>query len=816
MIAYSTIPAIPSIIAHSYDCLGFCIGTAIIILAIYLLRQKLRNCTHYLIALVIIGFNIGLFFFKTGDFNSLSKGIAFLRGYGFASIQITLVYFFTSFRMKIAVTITAYITRFVVVIHLDLETLDVYTIVRHIFIDIFVIYMNYSMERQNRAVFQKFYEHREELIKFKELLAEHLPQSVLVLNNHTRKPLFTNKAFTRVFEDNLEDIVEPDSATLKILLKSNSSKMVNLNLLKVDKNTIREAGTAQPYLQSNNDQTYLRDLINELVENKILDYKTVSLSTSCSSYAQNRSFEVLLTKFKWDAEDAVVVMLNDTTYQDKLISLKIANSNKDQVIATVSHELRTPLNGIIGILQIIQKKIHDDEISEYLGLCRDNAHLLLSLVNSLLDLQQIKQGKLRLNPSTIDIRKLMQDIMRLFHFQSIQKGIYIKLEINEKVPIHIVTDENRLKQILINLVGNAIKFTCTGGIVLQVAQSMEGSEYLEIAVIDTGVGIRENDLDNLFKMYGKLDDVEGVNKNGIGLGLMISNTLARILGNKTEERAIQVVSIFKEGSRFSFNILQDLAVFVKDENHITSQKKRSDGVSLNTDLDKADDSLRDIPHELLDEQVTLSTLPARKRGYLFGTKKTITDINSHTTLPKAIMSQGFISEDLKREPTSLRSQTLICPQTNSENNIQVPKHTTYQPKETMRHEQSNRGSILVVDDNPFNLLVAASITKDIGYTFIKAQSGFEAINLLKTRPKDSEPLLLILMDCQMPILDGFETAREINKMINENTVDKVPIVALTANNSDEDIKKCYTSGMVGHLSKPLFAGALLKTLSEWT
>jgi len=176
------------------------------------------------------------------------------------------------------------------------------------------------------------------------------------------------------------------------------------------------------------------------------------------------------------------------------------------------------LNGIIGLLNMTQKRVSHPEALEFISLCKDNAHLLLSLVNSILDLHQINAKKLKLNISKINIRKCLQSVLRLFHFQANQKGITLNLLVSENVPTYIHTDENRLKQIIINLVGNAIKFTYKGGITVKVAEKSKQSNYLDVSVIDTGIGIREEDKGKLFKMYGKLEDEESVNKNGVGLG----------------------------------------------------------------------------------------------------------------------------------------------------------------------------------------------------------------------------------------------------------------------------------------------------------
>ena len=216
----------------------------------------------------------------------------------------------------------------------------------------------------------------------------------------------------------------------------------------------------------------------------------------------------------------------------------------------MSHELRTPLNGIIGILDIAKNKSNQGEVVEYLDLCENNAQLLLGLVNSLLDFQQIKQGKLKLNPVNTDIRKIINDIVQLFYFQYKQKNIFLKVEIGKEVPSNIYTDDCRFRQVLMNLLGNASKFTFKGGVMLRVTQDPECPDSLLIAVSDTGVGIRDSDKNKLFKIYGKLDDSENINRNGVELGLAISNTLAALLGGQTSEKGIEMISTYGLGTTF--------------------------------------------------------------------------------------------------------------------------------------------------------------------------------------------------------------------------------------------------------------------------
>ena len=823
MLFYALIPGIQALIHRYYIDVSLSAGVLIILLLIYLLKKILKDFSQLLTTLIMLAFNLSFFFLDSGDFHKLPENIAFLRGYGFAGIQITLLGSFSYFGLKVLALLLSYVMRFVVMAYLQPNTIDAYTIMCHVFIDVFVLFMAYFSEKRERECFKDSYKSREELAKFKKFLVEYLPQSVLVLRRSDSQPLFSNKAYGDIFLQPESPSSDGDSVSNQFLLNSETKKP-HLNRLRIDKNTIREAGTLHPNKSYSVTSNYLSDLISELGRDKTLEQKALSLSASCSLLGQERFFEVLLTNIDWQNEEAVVTILSDTTYQEKLTALKVSNTNKDQVIATVSHELRTPLNGIIGILQIAEKKVETEEVLGLLGLCRDNAHLLMSLVNSLLDLQQIKRGKLRLNPVKIELYKLLQGVMKLFHFQCLQKRISLNLKIEDNVPTHIWTDEDRLKQILINLVGNALKFTTNGGITLGVAQHPEQGGFLNISVSDTGIGIKEEDQNRLFKMYGKLEDKESVNTNGVGLGLMISNTLAGILSGRKNERVIQVASKPGEGTKFWFQISKNILNIIEDVNQTFSPKKLRIDLKNSILMDcnnkgEDKDSNDEIPSETFVKINTTNTLHSKMMGYTPQRPKTILELSSSAYMQKGYSNTGLINDSFKRYPdfdddklvsVSRKAGSFIS-------SLDAISPEKIKPRSCrLANPESPRACILVVDDNAFNLLVAEGIIKELNFSFIKAQSGHEAISILKSNQSELEMLELILMDCQMPIMDGFETTEIISDLMDRGEIRKVPIVALTANNSDEDIKRCYESGMVGHLSKPLFPAALLKVLAEQT
>lgn len=214
----------------------------------------------------------------------------------------------------------------------------------------------------------------------------------------------------------------------------------------------------------------LKDFLRGVQGRNFSDSDTWLLSGSFQTQEKLLFFDITIIPIIWNKTPSLLLALENVTPKKELSDLQLAQEDKDLLIATVSHELRTPLNGVLGLIQIVEPKIKEKEALEYLSLCKDNANLLLNLVNSLLDNQQIQHGKVKLFPSKINIQTLVKNVLTLFSFQAGQKNIKLSASVQDNIPSHLVTDENRLKQVLINLVSNALKFTFSGSITLKISQ----------------------------------------------------------------------------------------------------------------------------------------------------------------------------------------------------------------------------------------------------------------------------------------------------------------------------------------------------------
>ncbi len=359
-----------------------------------------------------------------------------------------------------------------------------------------------------------------------------------------------------------------------------------------------------------------------------------------------------------------------------------ANIAKSRFLSSMSHEIRTPMHAILGFSQLM---MHDPEVTsrqmERLETINRSGEHLLSLINDILELSKIEAGRTELNVSSFNVHSLLQDIDMMFRLKTESKGIKLILELMPGLPKYIKTDQGKLRQILINLIGNAVKFTSEGGIAVRAGfrQQPDKNSILIIDVEDTGVGISQKDAGRIFRVFEQAE--EGVMSGGTGLGLPISIYYARLLGGD-----IEVKSDPGRGSVFSLNIKCETAV--KDENPVEE------------------------------------------------TKKTVIKINS--------------------------------------------------PSKNYR--------ILVVDDKTDNRKLLTEILENAGFTVIESENGLEAVNIFKKEYPD-----MVLMDLNMPVMNGYDAIREIRKAENGSSV---PVIAVTASAFEEDRITVLSTGATDYLRKP--------------
>ena len=481
------------------------------------------------------GLLICFFVFTRENIESLSAPAAFHEGFTLA--------LFTSLlqRMLFTRTNTIFTASVIVLRFLLIHPTNAPHVVINILLEIANVLMTYYVEEGLRNQVKTTINYRRDLAKFKTLLTSHLPENIVILSrNLDRKYLVTN-SFTTSFK----------AETLGQIKNFLSGLTMNLNTF----NQSSIFHTKDVSLSASLKQPTLLDYLNYLKhDSSNSDHITSFNAEHRNEKDQKLSYEVKIFHLDWDGSPAVTIILDDLSQQETILSLKLADENKDKVLATVSHELRTPIHGMLGITQIIEQEFEDPKLLSYCKTAKVCAKMLLNLVNSILDLSQIRSNCIQLKPTQFKLEDMFEEIKSIFQPQFSSKTVDFRMELDENLPPKIISDRNRLTQVIVNLLANALKFTFKGEVVLK-AEHNEREDLINFNVRDTGVGIKDKDKPKLFKMYGRLQHMDStLNSQGVGLGLTISNSLVGLLNPKSQNKNIEVMSVVDEGTTFSFSI----------------------------------------------------------------------------------------------------------------------------------------------------------------------------------------------------------------------------------------------------------------------
>ncbi|MGL6196887.1 MAG: response regulator [Thermoguttaceae bacterium] len=510
--------------------------------------------------------------------------------------------------------------------------------------------------------------------------------------------------------------------------------------------------------------------------------------------------ETVMDVLELNGQQYIVCNTRDLTERIRALEAEQASKAKSEFLATISHEIRTPLNGVLGLSDLLLGTKLTGKQEEYARYIKESGKTLLYLINDVLDFSKIEAGKMSIEKYEFDLYDTVASVLGILAPRAFERNLTINGFFGNTVPRYVIGDAGRLRQILLNLIGNAIKFTEVGGITITVSvehwedknnkiikvadsgqnkkeaatnnhqlqvigtgQSDSSSSHsykfaasdvcvIRFNVIDTGVGIPENRKHRLFRSFSQVDSSSTRKLGGTGLGLAISQRLVHLMSGE-----IGVESTADKGSDFWFKL-----PFGVDDGVMDEYTRKSD-------------SMIPIPLPQFGNMLTHSS---RNDAI---TNHNNSDSEAYTTFSEDAEVETISTEIVSSESVSVSS---LSPDV--------------------------RVRILIAEDNKINQLVVREILANAGFEYEVVDNGAKAVDAIKNQHFD-----LVIMDCQMPEMDGFTATEIIRKHEIVNNVRRVPIIALTANATQGDKQKCIDAGMDDYCSKPVNPSLLLDTISHW-
>ncbi len=517
-----------------------------------------------------------------------------------------------------------------------------------------------------------------------------------------------------------------------------------------------------------------------------------------------------------------------------------ASKAKSQFLATMSHELRTPMNGVLGMTELLWSTDLTSRQRRFVDTTYRSGQTLLAIINDILDFSKIEAGKMELNRVPFDLRQILEDTTELLADRAHAKNLELACLIPEDVPTYVVGDSLRLQQILTNLLSNAVKFTEHGNVLMAVdyLEADRDHVFIRFSVHDTGIGIHADSQPHIFSSFSQADGSTTRKYGGTGLGLAISKQLVEMMGG-----TIDVDSTPEQGSTFEFAIrlerqpidqsatpddgqaMVDLRVLLVEDNDMTRQVLEHQLLTLKTQVSLAESYPQAMemlhaavaqgePYHVVLMERQIAGHDSLAFAQTVKSEPTLAGVHVVVLIPASLYQDAKESKHadlvtwLSKPVRQAHLQPCLAALIDGSAVPEAPRQTAqvFVPTDIVSLESR----VLLTEDNPVNQEVTSGILDSLNCEVDIANNGHEAVMAAAREVYD-----LILMDCQMPEMDGFEATHRIRQWERETAHEPTPIIALTANAMEGDRERCLQAGMNDYLSKPFTLVQLQETMQRW-